>query len=343
MRFNEIFKSGDLAEQLELGHVRVQRHSNGRLFIYNYTAKAQYAQAWNEVTVNTRGLIVNTAGEIIARPFPKFFNLEEIEHEITDLPLVQEKLDGSLGIIYHDGEKYAVATRGSFASEQAIFATEWLNSTFPNFSQPDDVTTLVEIIYPANRIVVNYGDRSELVLIAAIHKETGADIPLDEIHWWEGPRVDIRESMPLDELMLRYKDLTAENDEGVVCLWPAQGEPSFRVKIKYPEYVRIHGIVYGFSERKVWELLSEGKNPLDMLDSVPDEFFDLIKRVTWQLTSNYEKINTQAIAGYEVALGIKGNRKKIAEAVKDMQYPHLVFALLDGKNIEQKIWKMVKP
>ncbi len=343
MRFNEIFKATDLALQLQLGHVSVQRHANNRLFIYNYTPKAQYAQEWNDVTINTRGLIVNVAGEVVARPFPKFFNLEEIEHDITELPLVQEKLDGSLGIIYHDGEGYAVATRGSFTSEQAIFATKWLNSTFPDYVQPDGVTTLVEIIYPENQIVVNYGDRSELVLIAAIENDTGADVALDEIHWWEGPRVGIRESIPLDELFERYKRHDVENDEGVVCLWPAENEPSFRMKIKYPEYVRVHGIVYGFSERKIWELLAEGKNPEAMIGNVPDEFFELIKRVSWMLRSEAARITSKAHEDLVTAQNIQGNRRKVAEAVKQMQYPHLVFALLDGKNIEPMIWKMVKP
>ena len=47
--------------------------------IFNYTAKCQYDGVWNDITMKCRGLIMSQDGEIIARPFEKFFNLGELD------------------------------------------------------------------------------------------------------------------------------------------------------------------------------------------------------------------------------------------------------------------------
>jgi len=111
-----------LNEMIESKMVRVQRHPYANLWIYNYTEHAQFSRTWNEVTLMCRGLILDENFNIVARPFPKFFNKEELsEGDIPNLPFdVFEKMDGSLGIMYWvDGVPY-IATRGSFESEQAL-------------------------------------------------------------------------------------------------------------------------------------------------------------------------------------------------------------------------------
>lgn len=73
--------------------------------IFNYTQVCQYEKAWDDVTRNCRGLIMNVkTGEVLARPFPKFFNYQE--HLANGWPIpdgepvITEKMDGSLGILY---------------------------------------------------------------------------------------------------------------------------------------------------------------------------------------------------------------------------------------------------
>ena len=59
----------------------------------------------------------------IARPLPKFFNLIEYQGTIPDgVPNIYEKLDGSLIILFDYQGQWEVASRGSFASEQAQMA-----------------------------------------------------------------------------------------------------------------------------------------------------------------------------------------------------------------------------
>ena len=88
-----------------------------------------------------------------------------------------EKLDGSMGVLYimPDGEK-AIASRGSFVSDQAKFATEYLNEKYSEVRFLPQYTYLFEIIYPENRIVLDYGNKKEIVLLAIRENHTGRDL-----------------------------------------------------------------------------------------------------------------------------------------------------------------------
>ncbi len=112
--------------------VNVVKHPSQNLFIYNYSAKTQYYKVWNVITLIARGLILDENFNIIARPFRKFFNLNE--HSPAEIPshpfVVQEKLDGSLGILYWINDKPFIATRSSFDSKQAIHANTILQTKY---------------------------------------------------------------------------------------------------------------------------------------------------------------------------------------------------------------------
>lgn len=41
------------------GYITTRTHPNGKLVIYNYTAKAQYEKMWTPETTESRGLIRN--------------------------------------------------------------------------------------------------------------------------------------------------------------------------------------------------------------------------------------------------------------------------------------------
>ena len=75
-----------------------------------------------------RGLITDNEGNIVARTWGKFFNLEEKKHTPTDDFDVYAKLDGSLGILFYYQNQWVMATRGSFTSDQAIKGFEMLKS-----------------------------------------------------------------------------------------------------------------------------------------------------------------------------------------------------------------------
>jgi RNA ligase len=327
----------------------VQKHPDLPLEIYNYTPAAQYNRAWTPVTTQCRGLIVDKLGNIVARPFPKFFNYGEYDHDFPARPpVVSEKMDGSLGIIYTYGGVTAVATRGSFSSEQAIWATEHLLGTYPDLAQPSGVTTLVEIIYPENRIVVDYGDAEGLWLLGVIDNTTGADFPLDRIDWWTGPRTTVF-PYSLEKAVEGARGDAFADGEGVVLCWPRQDGPSLRIKVKHPRYVELHRIVTGLSTRTVWEALANDTFS-ELIDNVPDEFHPWVQKVHNELTSEFARIYALASLDLyyarkraEIVAGEDYTRRDIAEQIKGQLYPGLVFGLLDRKDISPKIWAMLKP
>jgi RNA ligase len=322
-----------LNQMIAEGYVVKQKHPSENLFIYNYTQAAQYERVWNEVTLMCRGLIMDEQFHIIARPFTKFFNLGEQENQAipNESFEVYEKMDGSLGILYWANGQPAIATRGSFASKQAEKATEMLHTNYAyTFSKLDPTKTyLFEIIYPENRIVVNYGGQEELVLLAITDNLTGKDAPLEDIGFPLVKRYDGINSLG------SLKALQDDNKEGFVIKF----ESGVRYKVKFDEYVRIHRIVTQVSSINIWEYLKENQPLNDMLERVPDEFFQWVRETVERMQAEFAAIEATAKAEYKEL----ETRKDTALYFMTCKYPQVMFAMLDEKDHAKVIWKMLEP
>lgn len=321
-----------LQKAIEEKKVSVQKHPTEELYIYNYTPSVQYEKLWDEITLNTRGLIMDSEMNIIAKPFGKFFNLEEVApDQMPNLPFdVFEKMDGSLGILYWVNDTPFIATRGSFDSEQAKAANKMLNSTYsyviPKLEKGK--TYLFEIIYPQNRIVVNYGTMEALVLLTCIDNKTGIET-LPEIGF---PTV-IQYSGVNDFTKLR--DIEKDNSEGFVIRF----SNGFRVKMKYAEYVRLHRIITGVSNVVIWEYLSQNKSLKELLEKVPDEFYDYVKNTSNELLSSFANVLDECERVYKEF----PTRKESALYFTEQKYPSILFMMLDKKSLAPAIWKIVRP
>ncbi len=322
-----------LKKMIEEEFIKVQKHPDADLYIYNYSPKTQYEREWNECTLACRGLITDGEMKIIARPFRKFFNLEELEDFHPDISTfeVYEKLDGSLGILYWWAGNPYIATRGSFSSEQALVANEMLYTlyahTVPHLNP--DYTYLFEIIYPENRIVVNYEAEKSLTLLAITETRTGQDLPLQDIGFPLVKKYD-----GITDLWI-LKKLEENNREGFVVKFP----DGFRLKVKFEEYQRIHRIVTQVSSLTIWEYLKAQKAMTGILEKVPDEFYDWVRRVHSDLLTEFQRIESEALSEFKV---IK-DRKEAAMYYLTCKYPKILFNMLDERDYSQIIWKMIKP
>lgn len=143
-----------LKEMISKNYVKVNKHPKHDLYIYNYTQNAQFERVWNEITISCRGLILDANEKVIARPFPKFFNLGEMENQmLPDTTFeVFDKMDGSLGILYWINNQPFMASRGSFSSDQSDKANEMLHGKYKTtWSLLDKTKTyLFEIIQYRN-------------------------------------------------------------------------------------------------------------------------------------------------------------------------------------------------
>lgn len=330
--FQNINELPELRAMLEGGYVATRQHPSAPLMIYNYTAKAQYENVWNAVTLACRGLICDLAGNVVARPFSKFFNLDQVD-TLPDEPFeVYEKLDGSLGILYWVDGQPCIATRGSFDGEQARWATQWFRDQWWGSGKGPlyrDCTYLFEIIYPANRIVVNYGDRAELVLLAVIDTKTGEEYP--SVGWGFKTARRFDGITSLEELALS----NIPNFEGFVARF-ANG---LRVKVKLGEYVRLHKLITGINEKFVLESLMNGDDLAQVMEQVPDEFNVWLRNTIAHFKERYTEIETAAKAA--LINTSAGSRKEYAEAFKRTHLVSILFAMLDSKDYSRIIWRMV--
>lgn len=350
MHLADLFDVALLDKHVAAGNVRRQQHPDLPLTILNYTAQAQYSQAWDDVTMACRGLIVDDQNTVVARPFGKFFN--HYEPHAARIPLdaavsVTDKADGSLGILYPTPTGHAVATRGSFTSEQAIHATEvWRERYEDQVPVSAGVTWLFEIVFPANRIVLDYGDLDDLILLGGVDIRTGIWTPATKTAW-PGRMVESFEHATLADALAAGP---RPNAEGLVVYHPASGE---RVKIKQEDYLRLHRIITGLNARVVWEHLADGRPVAELLDPLPDEFHDWTIDVAEQLTDQVTAWRHEAFEGFEAVMGLLGltpggrvereDRKRFAEHAVRHPLKWALFALLDGKTIEPGLWRQARP
>jgi len=320
-------------ELIDAGYVMKNKHPEADLWIYNYTQFAQYERYWTEETLQCRGLILDAQGHIVSRPIDKFFNIEEVGFSnLPELPFeVYDKMDGSLGILYWLNGKAQIATRGSFNSVQSNFANDLLHSKYKDsISKLDPSKTYVfEIIYPENRIVVDYKEKEELVLLAIIDTITGEEEKLTEIGF---PIVKkYSDFTDLSDL----KKLDWENKEGFVVRF----SNNFRIKIKFENYIETHRVVTQLSSIMIWESLKKNESIIPFLDEIPDEFYAWVKKVELQLTTAFSKIEEEAKQEYKECSTVR----ETAEYYKTCKHTPILFAMFNKKDYKNIIWKMVRP
>lgn len=244
--------------------------------------------------MTARGIIFNKiTGEVVARPFKKFKNASELEgqfdlHVLAREPfLTTKKMDGSMGVFFRYGGEDYIATKGSFVSEQANWATKWCREHLLTENMIPGHTYLFEIIYPENKIVVDYGDTRDLILLSVINNETGEEVPYSTLkvlgELIGSTVVEAMEFGSLDDLYAYCKGLPA-SEEGFVVTFHS----GLKVKVKGDEYCRIHRMLTNMTPLAFWNAwdLETADIPKSYLSCLPEEFrevTDTIYRQVYQL------------------------------------------------------------
>ncbi|MFB6482321.1 RNA ligase [Streptomyces virginiae] len=385
LTLHDLMPAQALAESIDAGYVTRKSHPELPLSIYTYTRTAQYDRVWNDVTTRCRGLVADdTTGAVVALPLPKFFNVGEHESgqpyapALPDEPFeVYDKVDGSLAVVFHYAGRWRVASKGSFISAQATWAQRTLDGRDTGALRPG-TTYLAEILYPQNRIVVDYGDRRDLVLLAAFGPD-GTEVPLAEAapHWEGiGSVVTVWPAMPLHELIALAESntlpggasATGTQAEGFVLRFAS----GVRAKAKLAEYVRLHRVLTKATERDIWrahgiqrfaglplgqlaqglgttaaEIEASGGKPLDaLLDQVPDEFDVWVREVIERLESEAalrERAIDEAYAGLAHLAADRGAFARAVKALPEREIRAAMFLRLDGRSTELAVWRNVRP
>lgn len=379
MNIDKLFNVSDLNKYVVEGWISARRHPHLPLVIYNYTTKTQIKKFWNDVTKRCRGLIVDYNGDVVGNCLPKFFNWNDENQQINTAGPVQvtDKLDGSyLSISLYKGQ-LITATRGSFESQQALVAQEIL-AEHPEYQNMlkllcRESTAIFELIYPQNRVVLDYGALRDIILIGTI---ANFELHGGKQLWtsarflnWPGQTVKDFPAQSFEEA------LTIEprkNAEGLVVYFEDTGD---RIKIKQEDYLRLHKIITNCTARNIWEymavnatkhliseekhwgsylhinwqnakrILDHGENwKDDFLSKVPDEFYAWVNKKIRQFELERTKLENEVRMEFKRLWTNAGeDRKAFALSAKGHPYWDLMFNLLDNKTIEIDLWRKIRP
>lgn len=386
---SDIFDVDAFWQQVEDDYIRIGTHPvDANLKIADYTPKQQFRANWTPEALNSRGLIFEKdSGKIIARPFEKFFNFDEpsAKNPPPGVMIKSPKMDGSLGIIYPYQGGFAVATRGSFKSTQAMHATALLQEYFAKgfvdryYLQSLyylGYTVLVEIVYPENRIVVDYGKVDDLILLDVLEVSTGkSDLSLfTELEKGGWPLSAVKEvygSGFYDTIASEISD----DEEGFVLYWPAK---NLRLKVKGATYVHLHRVMTNMSARDIWQFLAvndckrfvtedkqwaeslreDPKRCIEILKAgddwltpfisdVPDEFYGWVKNTIFRLKQEKREVYNE-LRGRVNALKLIPEGRERAEFAARLEHGDvLLFASIGNRDIDRTLipyaWRQVYP
>ena len=314
------------------------------LYLYNYTSEVQFHHKWDEYTKMARGIILNSNGDIVARPFRKFYNFNEVDETAllnlpNEKPEVSVKMDGSLGILFKHNGEHKITTRGKFTSEQSVVANQILQEKYSNtnFDLYKQYTLLFEIIYPENKVVVDYGEQEELYLLAIRDRFTGeylsSNIIENVFDCWEFPATRCYNFSSIDNIISETKVIDL-NQEG----WVVEFEDGQRFKFKGEEYKRLHKLITGLSFK--WALENYHNGTIEKARTIiPEEFHEDLDRWVEEIEDKIYEIENRVNDAFYLAP--KTTRKEFAlwvmENHKDLA-PYL-FAKIDNRDIEPLILK----
>jgi hypothetical protein len=101
--------------------------------------------------------------------------------------------------------------------------------------------------------------------------------------------------------------------------------------------------------KRIWEMLRDGKDVEKLIDGLPDEFHDEVMETVQNFREEYQKTLTRIYITFDMIaddIELETADRKTA-ALRIQEEPKIrwgcLFMLLDGKDIETKVWDLVKP
>eukprot|EP00339_Tiarina_fusa_P018334 CAMPEP_0117031440 /NCGR_PEP_ID=MMETSP0472-20121206/22595_1 /TAXON_ID=693140 ORGANISM="Tiarina fusus, Strain LIS" /NCGR_SAMPLE_ID=MMETSP0472 /ASSEMBLY_ACC=CAM_ASM_000603 /LENGTH=386 /DNA_ID=CAMNT_0004739761 /DNA_START=48 /DNA_END=1208 /DNA_ORIENTATION=- len=298
-----------------------------------------------------RGLIFDVEGNLLSRPFHKFFNVGERKEtracniDLSKPHVITEKMDGSMIRPLNIGGKVRLATKMGFsdvaeAAQQIVTEAQlrWMGDAIDR-----GITPLFEFISPDNRVVVEY-DNSELVLLALRENRTGKYLDMDEWRQTSLFRV-VPQFGSVDGTLKEYiaRQRATRGREGDVL---AVGD--MRYKIKNDWYVQAHKMKDNIrrSDREILLLLLN--NALDdVLPIMADREFDRVRKYETDFHQAFKgKLDSLQRGIDAVIREADGDRKELARRILPKAgfskiESRFVFGVLEGRDLNDMLMEHV--
>ena len=266
-----------------------------------------------------RGLIFNSkTGDLISRPYHKFFNTNEREEtqlekiNLNEPHIVLEKLDGSMIHPIPTEDWFSLATKSGITdiSQQAenFIVDKPEYSFFINMCISQNATPIFEWISRKNRIVIDYPE-DNLILTAVRWNSNGSYVPYNEIVEYQKKfNIPVVKAIAGDETDLqKIVDHIRKWDdgEGVVIRF----DTGHMVKIKADYYVLRH---------KIKEQVSQEKNVIKiLLEDGLDDLVPLLAENDVKLLQNFQKLFWKGVDEVSVELQEIYSRSDENQSQKD--------------------------
>lgn len=328
-------KLGFEGEHIEadfLNNIRVQQKDD--MYLYNYSDIVIVPRN-HPMLVKCRGLVVRKDGTILNYPFDRFFNDFESDCK-SDIDwstaVAQEKIDGSLISVFHNGKDWEITTRGSFypkldSGSESIDYAEEFKRLFKNFSLLDkDKCFIFELVSKKNRIVTKY-DWEFVTLIGA--RDLGT-LKEKSQNWLNEFAILIEVIRPkqvsvqnIEECKKLFEGLRPD-EEGLVIV-----DNQFnRIKLKQESYLKMSK-VKSLKDEEIFEYV---KGNLEIDAEFIHSFPEVEEKIN-EIMLKWEEYQRE----FEVILNkfypyLKVSRKEFA--IRVVQYPRFraaLFAHVDGK------------
>jgi len=319
-----------LQSEVEAGYINKQVDKDLGLEIFKYSNSCTFEKHWNVFTLIARGLILAPCEKmVVATPFPKFFNYGEVSFDLPNGSFVSfEKMDGSLGIVYHWRNKWRVATCLSFLSDQSRWAENYLNNVVSRSALSYLIigdTYLTEIIYPENRIVVKY-DFNDLVLLSGYYK-TGHEMQYDHVQDL-GNKLKLRTAKVYEyssiENILELSKTMSCDQEGFVLRF----DNDYRLKIKGDEYCRVHRLISRCTPLAIWDSMCSCDDFSALLKFLPEEFIKDLTKIREIFTSKFDSFSSDLKSAMELTKDFSDKELGIAIANNELKYSKNILSCL---------------
>lgn len=250
-----------------------------------------------------------------------------------------------IGVFWYNGEMI-VNSRGSFISKYAIEARRILDEKYPLFEtlpvgrhiSHQNLSYCFELI-GFEQIVVSYS-QPDLVLTGKFRNDV-------LLGWMDLPlfiECDIPTAKKYNGLdYTQIKQLNWKNSEGFVVKF-SNGD---RCKIKFDEYINLHRAMTNLSTTAIWEALRDNRPISEILNDVPDEFYDKVHVVEAEFKQKYTQIEELSTIYFDYFSPLLTHRRKLfAERVNSLMinpYKSIALAKIDGADYSEIIWNTIKP